>query len=162
GAFAPIDLIEDYTNTFRYCANSSCSSPYSGPTPGVSCLAGQAPAWQAYTIDLAAYAGDDIQVRFRFGSDGSATDEGWYVDDVSIKSYGGSAIAPTDLTIFADAVNDNLVFHWTATGAAEYQLYSSTNPDGPFNTFVGSTGTDTITIPYPVDDMLYYVVVASN
>ncbi|MBU0690728.1 carboxypeptidase regulatory-like domain-containing protein, partial [bacterium] len=162
GAFAPIDLIEDYTNTFRYCANSSCSSPYSGPTPGVSCLAGQAPAWQAYTIDLAVYAGDDIQIRFRFGSDGSATDEGWYVDDVSIKSYGGSAIAPTDLTIFADAVNDNLVFHWTATGAAEYQLYSSTNPDGPFNTFVGSTGTDTITIPYPVDDMLYYVVVASN
>lgn len=84
------------------------------------------------------------------------------MDDITIRSFGTIAAAPDDLTIYADALNSNLIFQWTATGALEYRLYSSANPDGPFDTFVGSTGADTITIPYPADELRYYVIVASN
>ena len=162
GAFVSVAPDNGYTHTFRYCGNSSCSVFYTGPTPGVDCLSGTDSDWLSYTVDLSSFAGDDVQFRFRFGSDGGVTDEGWYVDDVYVKSYGSALSAPNDLTIFVDFASGNLVFHWTDTGASNYQLYSSTNSDGPFDTFVGSSATNSLTIPYPADAMLYYVVVASN
>lgn len=40
--------------------------------------------WLAFDGDLAAYAGRTMRVRFRFMSDGSVTEEGWYVDDFHV------------------------------------------------------------------------------
>ncbi|AKU89659.1 choice-of-anchor J domain-containing protein [Vulgatibacter incomptus] len=40
--------------------------------------------WQLYTVDLSQYAGDTIELRFGFRSDGSTTYEGIYIDDISI------------------------------------------------------------------------------
>ncbi len=38
--------------------------------------------WRQATIDLSAYAGQVVRIRFRFGSDGYMTYEGWYIDDL--------------------------------------------------------------------------------
>ncbi|MBN1515774.1 S8 family serine peptidase [Candidatus Sumerlaeota bacterium] len=38
------------------------------------------------TVDLQEYAGESVLIRWRFGSDSSFGDDGWYVDDVSIVS----------------------------------------------------------------------------
>ena len=41
-------------------------------------------AWTTETIDMGAFAGELVNVRFSFKSDFSVTDEGWYVDDVRL------------------------------------------------------------------------------
>lgn len=46
--------------------------------------------WHKVTVNLTAYRGQPVKVRFHFGSDGSFGYEGWYVDDVMI------AGVPTD------------------------------------------------------------------
>ena len=38
-------------------------------------------AWEEADFDLSAWAGQTVQIRFRFISDNSVTAEGWYVDD---------------------------------------------------------------------------------
>jgi hypothetical protein len=43
-----------------------------------------AQGWQQYQVDLSAYAGSSVQVRFDFRSDGSNTDPGVYIDDVTM------------------------------------------------------------------------------
>ena len=51
---------------------------------GTQVFSGQNPTWQEKTFDLSAFSGV-IKIRFRFGSDGFVTDEGWYIDDVTIQ-----------------------------------------------------------------------------
>ncbi|MBU1068308.1 immune inhibitor A [Myxococcota bacterium] len=41
-------------------------------------------AWQEHQVNLAAYAGQTVQVRFCFRSDGSTNYAGWYLDDLEI------------------------------------------------------------------------------
>lgn len=70
-------------------------------------LAGQ-PAWCSeparpygdgtVLVDLSGHAGSTLQLRYRLGSDSSASREGWYIDDISVT---GCQMAPNDL-IFAD------------------------------------------------------------
>jgi hypothetical protein len=41
-------------------------------------------AWNTYSHDLSAYAGQTIRIRFRFDSDGSITRPGCFIDDVTV------------------------------------------------------------------------------
>jgi immune inhibitor A len=41
--------------------------------------------WSPARFDLSGLGGTTVQVRFRFGSDAAVTQEGWYIDDVSIE-----------------------------------------------------------------------------
>ncbi|MFH1194868.1 MAG: M14 family zinc carboxypeptidase [bacterium] len=43
--------------------------------------------WVKEDIDLSAYVGTQIKLRFQFRSDGSQTRDGWYVDDIEIFHY---------------------------------------------------------------------------
>ncbi len=45
---------------------------------------GNATSWAQRTIDISSYAGDTIQIGFRFTSDDSVVYEGWYIDDVAV------------------------------------------------------------------------------
>jgi len=45
---------------------------------------GAAVPWRNLSLDLAAYAGNSLRFRFSFVSDSSATEEGWYIDDVGV------------------------------------------------------------------------------
>ncbi|HRF53989.1 MAG TPA: choice-of-anchor J domain-containing protein, partial [Aquimonas sp.] len=42
--------------------------------------------WTRSVVDLNAYAGQNVQFRFRLGSDSSVGAEGWYVDDLRVQS----------------------------------------------------------------------------
>ncbi len=56
----------------------------SGTLAGESAWRGTFDTWQPYTADLSAYAGQVIQVRFAFRSDGSVVYPGVYIDDVVV------------------------------------------------------------------------------
>ena len=59
------------------------ASPFAPDTPCYSGTHG----WEEVTFDLAAYSGV-AQLAFRFGSDGAVSQEGWYIDDVSVSGQG--------------------------------------------------------------------------
>jgi hypothetical protein len=50
--------------------------------PGTPCFATSS-GWEEVEFDLSAYEGPAL-VRFRFGSDASVREEGWYIDDISV------------------------------------------------------------------------------
>jgi len=42
--------------------------------------------WEQVTLDLTEYANQQVRIRFRLISDGSINFDGWYIDDVEIRS----------------------------------------------------------------------------
>lgn len=50
--------------------------------------------WDRRALDLSAYAGATIELRFRYQTDGSVVREGWYVDDVRITGSPGPTGKP--------------------------------------------------------------------
>jgi len=158
GAWTTIVPTPAYTKTFRY--RSGGGNPYSGPVPGGRCLAGTVTTWTNYTMDLSAYEGQSIQLRFRFGSDAGTNREGWYVDDIIGTGY-GDAIPPAPTALTINVVGTNLVFNWSGA-APMYQLLSAASSDGPYVTLEGTTSATTLTLPIPAGSTLYYVVVATN
>ncbi|MFH1501771.1 MAG: C25 family cysteine peptidase [Candidatus Eisenbacteria bacterium] len=72
---------------YSHAKNNNAANPLPEGTP---CWSGTV-AWRQETFDLSAYAGETIQVRFRFASDGYVTEEGWYVDDINLTFDGGSS-----------------------------------------------------------------------
>ncbi|NUO19786.1 S8 family serine peptidase [bacterium] len=160
GAWTHVTPTPSYNKAFRYSAGGG--NPYSGPVPGVGCLAGSIATWTQYTLDLSAYEGQDVQLRFRFGSDAGANQEGWYVDDVTGVGYSNSVVsAPTSLTIVYDADNNELDFAWEGT-APMFRLLSSETFDGPYATIEATTASNSVSIPVSVYDQRYFVVVATD
>jgi len=44
-------------------------------------------AWEDYAVDLSAYAGETINLRFRLGTDASVGGrDGWTIDDLRVES----------------------------------------------------------------------------
>jgi len=74
--FEPIDPVGGYP----YMITSNAVSPFAANRP---CLGGRTGGWETVAFDLGAYAGEVVQVRFRFGSDGLVTSRGWFVDDIT-------------------------------------------------------------------------------
>ena len=62
-------------------SGNACGFLSSPPTPVFN---GTSLTFAQKTIDLAAYAGQDVRLRFRYGTDGAVNDEGWYVDDIAV------------------------------------------------------------------------------
>ncbi|MDD2455632.1 MAG: hypothetical protein PHE10_04795, partial [Kiritimatiellae bacterium] len=56
------------------------ASPFAGDHP---CLAGDGTGWQTLLLDLSEFEGQDVIVRFEFGSDSYTNEEGWYVAGVT-------------------------------------------------------------------------------
>jgi len=160
GAWTRITPTPGYNKTFRWRAGGT--NPYTGPVAGAPCLAGSITTWTSYNLDLSAYEGSDVQLRFRFGSDAGSNLEGWYVDDVVGVGYTNPTIeAPTNLTVYYESSTDELVFNWTGT-AASYQLLSAIDVAGPYNVIEGTTSNTTLSIPLPVSNQLHFVVVGVN
>lgn len=94
---------------YPYTVTPNPDSPFPAGTP---CLAGTG-GWQLVTVDLSAYAGLNVTIRFRFGADLYVTEEGWYIDDIrlsapigtndwlTISSQGGTIVPPaaTNFTV---------------------------------------------------------------
>lgn len=58
------------------------ASPFA---PGTPIFSGAITSWEQQTFDLSVFNGV-IKIRFRFGSDGYVTAEGWYIDDVVVEN----------------------------------------------------------------------------
>jgi hypothetical protein len=76
------------------------------PLAGQSGFTGLGASWREAVLDLGAYAGQAIRVRFWFGSDGGVRDRGWYIDDLSLEgdllpSDAADALPPVRLDLLA-------------------------------------------------------------
>ena len=76
--------------------------------------------WHLVTFDLIAYAGQDVIIRFGFGSDPSwSTGEdplydGFRLDDISVEDAGGNVLFEDDAEGATDMVATNgFEFQWT-------------------------------------------------
>ncbi|MBN8481606.1 MAG: S8 family serine peptidase, partial [Xanthomonadales bacterium] len=95
GAFTQVPGAQLLTDPYT----GAISSSYSNPLAGRQAWCGT----QAFTrsiVDLAPYAGQSVQFRFRIGSDTSVGAEGWFIDDVKVKGCATSDV------IFADGFDD--------------------------------------------------------
>lgn len=67
-------------NGYNGTISSCCGNPLGGRAGWVQDLG----LWTKVEVNLSAFAGQNILVRWRFGSDSSIGDLGWYIDDVQI------------------------------------------------------------------------------
>ncbi len=119
-----------YNKTFRW--ESGGGNPATHPFPGgTSCFSGSFD-WEEAEFDLNAWDGETVQFRFRFGSDGGAADEGWYLDDIALWGYVGSG--PGEPLVIHITFNDPYVtITWDPEPMSEgYRVYRSATPYGTF------------------------------
>jgi carboxypeptidase T len=55
---------------------------------------GTATSWAQVEVNLDAYAGQTVWIRFEFDTDYSVTYDGWYIDDVSVSGVGSTNLLP--------------------------------------------------------------------
>ena len=90
GAFSQLALVPNYPNTFaqtgnppiNQCLYASSVRAFTGPSNQILT------AWASETADLTAYAGHNVQIRWRLSTDPGAEFEGFYLDDISITNAG--------------------------------------------------------------------------
>jgi hypothetical protein len=92
GPWEQILPVGGYSHT---CRTGGTPGPFPAGTPLFSGTHG----WEQVEFDLSAYAGE-ARVRFRFGSDGSVSGTGWFVDDLEVTGLAiPSAVGDADDTI---------------------------------------------------------------
>ena len=123
-------LAGGYNKTLRWESGSGnpATHPFQGGTP---CFSGSFD-WAEAEFDLDSWSGETVQFRFRFGSDGGAADEGWYLDDIALWGYVGDS--PGEPLVISIAYNDPYVtVIWEPEPeAAGYRVYRSDTPYGPY------------------------------
>ncbi len=62
--------------------------------------------WVQELIDLSAYCGSQIKIRYYFRSDGSVQEDGWYIDDIRVTIF---QPVPVELTAFNSTFSENKV-----------------------------------------------------
>jgi len=136
----PFELLTPVTTLYNSHIRSGSynNGPFDNRTPVWS---DTIEPWAQVAVPLDAYAGADIQLRWRFGSDAGITNEGWYVDDVLIVALDTSSVnRVTGLVILVEG--DDLHLSWDPDDNYGYRIYSDDDPEGDFATTVGET-TDT-------------------
>ena len=121
-------------------------------------VTGERTEWTEKQIDLSDWAGEpNVRIRFHLYSDGSATANGWQIDDISLEEYvpaaaqslpvyerfedgatnwiGGGWVTTTNESFEGDACAESLPIDWTpqytdvyAAYGRELNLASSTDP----------------------------------
>lgn len=134
GAFTQITPVGGYDMHFRYLSGSG--NPATGPMMGIPCYADSTPPdWRQGEIDLSAYAGQNVQIRFRFGSDRGTGWEGWYLDNIRMAAPIISPWTPFQpINVVLTVSGANLTLRWIDDGNLFYRIYSSTSPSGPWET----------------------------
>jgi hypothetical protein len=99
--------------------SSATWTPLAGTVGGnaLSSVSGSSGGWVAATYDLSAYAGQSVQLRFRYVN-GASAEAGWAFDSLTIAGSGGTVFSDDAETLKADWTNH----YWTrAKGAFRYQ-----------------------------------------
>lgn len=107
---------------------------------------GQQTTWVNESIDISQYVGGNIIVRFRLVSDSMIEEDGWYIDDVKIKTY--YFLVPVELASFTTAsVNNGVELKWstaTETNNRGFAVERSTdNVEWKQIDFIEGSGTTT-------------------
>ncbi len=146
-AFGNMDPVGGYP--YRITPNPD--SPFVAHRP---CLGGQTGGWQAVEFDLAAYAGETVQVRFRFGTDGYVTARGWFVDDIAF-SWGVPWLsAPAAGTVSAgESVSVALKLDASSLEPGTYQTYWTLRSNAPGAESFAWPVTLQVTTPPPAASM---------
>lgn len=130
--------------------NSTISGSYSNPIGGRQAFSGSSGGYVETKINLASYAGQNVRIRFRLGTDSSVASTGWYVDDVAILDE--DAISNTACVSADGGQNDCDTVDTTVlpgTGATPTPTNTALPPTAtPTNTPVPPTATPTAT-PIP-------------
>ncbi len=66
--------------------NRRISSRHNSALAGRVAFSGYNAGFQETVIDLSAFAGQQVKIRFRFASDNSEAGNGWFVDDIELSS----------------------------------------------------------------------------
>ncbi len=90
-----------------YPSTLTSSENACGFPAGSGAFTGTNLAWTQKQIDLAPYAGQSIQLRFRFGTDSGVVAQGWWIDDIRVShaQVAGICAATNDL-IFASGFDN--------------------------------------------------------
>ncbi|AKU89663.1 Flagellar basal-body rod modification protein FlgD [Vulgatibacter incomptus] len=85
------------------------SRAYDGTAGGEQAWGGDrsAQGWERYKVDLGAYAGQTIRLRFAFRSDGSTNRAGVYIDDLVIGEKFNDPVSITSASVLPDAFVGN-------------------------------------------------------
>lgn len=73
---------------YPYVVVENDDSPFYAAQP---CFADSGGVWVPEIFPLSAYANQRVQIRFRLGSDLYVTDEGWYIDHVTVTPASGTS-----------------------------------------------------------------------
>ena len=85
---------------------------------------GNQSSWQLATLDLTAFAGQPLRVRFLLETDTYVTEDGWYLDDVALLGGGSLNETPPPPPLLAPA--DGAVLD----GAVQLTVGNVTDPEG--------------------------------
>lgn len=132
----------------RFIVNGYNSTIQTNPASAISnrdAFTGNSEEFILSKIDLSAFNGDSISIRFRFVSDGAASAEGWYIDDIELQ----------------DAVSTENYIH-VAYNSIEERVGISTfiTGEGIISASVDKVKTSSLSVyPNPADN---YVVIKST
>jgi hypothetical protein len=91
--------------------------PYAGTGSGV---------WTRPSLDLTPYAGQTVQLAFRFTSNGSSFSTGWYIDEVT-----GNPPLPVEMTSFDAVANGSgVVLQWQTASETNNAGFDVEHGDG--------------------------------
>jgi hypothetical protein len=141
-------LLNGYNRTFNTSGN---------PLSGRRCWSGNQTAFQEVRVDMADFAGRDVMIRFRFGSDSSVADQGVWIDDITYRFPGSCTTVPQQAAeaqaLVVDAAPGNGVYQpnetvvvaptWRNIGSQALTLTGAlanhTGPAGPTYTIPDGT-----------------------
>jgi hypothetical protein len=165
GAGAFTDIVDAGGSFASGGYNNTLSTGYSNPLGGRSAWSGTNATFTSVVVNLpASAAGQNVQFRWRCGSDSSVSKAGWWVDSASI-SGSVCCTGPAAPTIQAQPQSLNVIggapanFSVTAagTGTLAYQWYFNSNG------IPGATATNySIAVVNATNGGNYFVVVSNN
>ncbi len=103
-----LSLSPDYPVVWR-SSTDACGYATGSPT-----FSGQNLTWAQHTADLSSWAGQEIEIRWNFSTDGGATEEGWYVDDIAVSHVQqASSCSSPNLLVFRDGFESGDLSAWS-------------------------------------------------
>jgi bacillolysin len=86
--------------------NGTLPTSYGNPLGGRAAFTAESNGYISSRVNLSALGGQNVRLRFRIGSDNSADDYGWFIDDIRI--YACPAGPPTNNHVFLPLVSSNI------------------------------------------------------
>ncbi len=88
--------------------NGAVSASFSNPLAGLNAWC-NLQDWTRVVLDVSAFAGQNVQLRFRVGNDSSVGTEGWYLDDFKVQNCSSL------VGLFSDGFEGGNTSQWSAT-----------------------------------------------